>query len=69
MTGVTAGTVQLQDLFRFVPDAPDASGRSRGRHVGCGHVPQFYERLSRAGQRLDLAPFADDTAVRAGRRA
>ncbi|MCU0758186.1 MAG: Flp pilus assembly complex ATPase component TadA [Steroidobacteraceae bacterium] len=69
VTGVTAGTVQLQDLFRFIPEPPDASGRSRGRHVGCGHVPQFYERLSRAGQRLDLAPFADDAAARVGSRA
>jgi len=60
VTGMAAGTIQLQDLFRFVADAPGPGGRSRGRHVACGHAPQFYESLARSGHVLDLALFTDD---------
>jgi pilus assembly protein CpaF len=64
VTGVAAGTIQLQDLFRFIAEAPGRSGRSRGRHVACGHAPQFYEGLARSGHDFDLSLFADDaTAV------
>jgi pilus assembly protein CpaF len=59
VTGVAAGTIQLQDLFRFVAEAPCPSGRSRGRHVACGHAPQFYERLARSGHDCDLSLFDD----------
>ena len=69
VTGTAAGTIQLQDLFRFTPEAPDAAGRSRGRHVGCGHVPQFFERLARAGHALDLSLFSEDAPKLVGRRA
>ncbi|MEZ5486564.1 MAG: ATPase, T2SS/T4P/T4SS family [Steroidobacteraceae bacterium] len=69
VTGVTAGTIQLQELFRFVPEMPDASGRSRGRHVGCGHAPQFFERLTRTGYSLDLGLFDEEPPVAVGRRA
>ena len=69
ITGVTSGTIQLQELFRFVSEAPDASGRSRGRHVGCGHAPQFFERLTRAGYVLDLGLFTEEPPAVVGRRA
>jgi pilus assembly protein CpaF len=62
VTGVAAGTIQLQDLFRFVPEASAIPGRSRGCHVACGHAPQFYERLARSGHDCDLSLFADETA-------
>lgn len=57
LTGVTAGTIQTQDIFRFVAEAPDSEGRSRGRFEATGHVPQFYEELRRGGQGLDLGLF------------
>jgi pilus assembly protein CpaF len=57
LTGVTAGTIQTQDIFRFVAEAPDSAGRSRGRFEATGHVPQFYEELRRGGQGLDLGLF------------
>jgi len=67
VTGIAAGTIQLQDLFRFVADAPDPGGRSRGRHVACGHAPQFYERLAGTGHIPDLSLFAEESAAaRAG---
>ena len=58
VTGVTAGTIQLQDLFRFEP-ARDGGSGAGGRHVACGHVPQFYESLVRAGHVLDLGLFRE----------
>ena len=67
VTGIAAGTIQTQDLFKFVPDAPDASGRSRGDFSGCGHVPQFYERLSASGVSPSIDAFADSTATRSWR--
>jgi len=63
VTGVAAGTIQLQDLFRFATEAPGSSGRNRGRHVACGHAPQFYERLARNGHDCDLSLFADEAAA------
>ncbi len=64
VTGLAAGTIQLQDLFRFVADAPGVGGRSRGRHVACGHAPQFYESLAQSGHSLDLALFSEDSERR-----
>jgi pilus assembly protein CpaF len=66
VTGVVAGTIQLQDLFRFVVESPDVDGRSRGCHVACGHAPQFFEGLARSGHDCDLSLFGDDaTGVQA----
>ncbi len=59
VTGVAAGTIQLQDLFRFVAEAPGREGRSRGRHVACGHAPQFFERLVQGGHALDHSLFRE----------
>lgn len=57
VTGVVAGTVQTQDIFRFQPEASAAGGAVRGRFIAVGHVPQFYEEIARAGNPLDLRPF------------
>jgi pilus assembly protein CpaF len=57
LTGVIAGTIQTQDIFRFVAEAPDVEGRTRGRFEATGHVPQFYEELRRGGRVLDLGLF------------
>jgi pilus assembly protein CpaF len=63
VTGVAAGTIQLQDLFRFAAEAPGRDGVSRGRHVACGHAPQFYERLVQAGHAPDLSLFRESPAT------
>lgn len=65
VTGVVAGTVQTQDIFRYQPDASVVSGSLRGRFVALGHVPQFYEEIARAGNHVDLRPFGG-VAVGAG---
>ncbi len=58
ITGVVAGTIQMQDIFRFMPGAADRAGEGNGHFEACGHVPQFYEDLARSGMTVDLAPFA-----------
>ena len=55
ITGIVAGTIQMQDLFRS-----DAAGE---RFSACGHIPQFYEELSRAGVTLDLGLFRASDAT------
>jgi pilus assembly protein CpaF len=62
VAGLVGGTIQTQDLFRFLPEAAAADLGSRGRFVAQGHVPQFYEELARAGIELDLAPFREMVA-------
>jgi pilus assembly protein CpaF len=53
ITGIVAGTIQMQDIFRSDSSGADFSA--------CGHVPQFYEELSRAGVSLDLDLFSSGT--------
>lgn len=57
LTGLVGGTIQMQDLFRFERGPLDASGRSTGRFVAQGHVPQFYDELQRSGVSLDRRLF------------
>jgi pilus assembly protein CpaF len=58
ITGLVAGTIQTQDIFRFV-QSPNSSGESsEGYFEACGHVPEFFEGLARNGAEVDLAPFA-----------
>ncbi len=47
LTGLEGVRVLMQPLFRF----------AGGRFVGCGNVPQFYERLREEGHALDLSIF------------
>jgi len=71
ITGVVSGTIQMQDIFRFVPGAADRAGEGDGHFEACGHVPQFYEGLAKSGITVDLAPFSvnDDSRGRAPSRA
>jgi pilus assembly protein CpaF len=59
VTGVAAGVVQTQDIFRHTA--------ARGFHA-TGHVPQFLEDLAAAGARPDLSLFreARDAGGRTG---
>ena len=53
VTGVTAGVVQTQDIFRY--------GATRGFHA-TGHVPQFLEDLGPGAGRPDLTLFREALA-------
>jgi pilus assembly protein CpaF len=60
VTGVVAGTVQMQDIFRFDADAAPDAGGDGGRFRATGHIPQFLERARQAGSRADLRIFQSD---------
>ncbi len=58
LTGLEAGKVQLQELFRYEPRGRDPdTGRARGRFTGCDLIPTFYDALRESGKPLDLAIF------------
>jgi pilus assembly protein CpaF len=57
ITGLVAGTIQTQDIFRFIPSAALGSEGGDGHFEACGHVPEFYEELARGGAAVDLTPF------------
>jgi pilus assembly protein CpaF len=59
VTGVESGKIQLQEVFAFEQTGVSAAGKTQGRFVGRGFVPEFYEELARIGVPLDLSIFND----------
>ncbi|MEP7312423.1 MAG: CpaF family protein [Pseudomonadota bacterium] len=57
VTGMDAGRIQLQDIFRFEPQGFDGVGRIRGHFTGCGNSPVFLETLRRPDLQPDPAMF------------
>jgi pilus assembly protein CpaF len=53
VTGIDAGVIATQDLFRFVHTAD----RTRGAFEAAGQVPAFYEALRASGAQLDYSIF------------
>lgn len=58
VTGIESGTIQVQELFKFVHRGhhPE-TGRLQGHFTGCDMVPSFYEALLAANQPLDIGIF------------
>jgi pilus assembly protein CpaF len=73
VTGMEAGRIQSQELFRYQEHDADtqhnltASNKTqthsprRGSFKACGVVPDFYEALARAGTSLDYSLFESTT--------
>lgn len=59
VTGIESGKIQLQDIFRYKQDGVDDQGKVKGRFVGCGFVPAFYDDLAKIGVNVDLSIFED----------
>lgn len=58
ITGIESGTIQVQELFRFVRQGHDPeTGRVQGVFTGCDMVPTFYEELQSTGMHLDMSIF------------
>ena len=59
VTGIEAGRVQTQEIFRYVQHggAVGAESRLGGHFEACDAVPQFYEGLAQAGWTLDYQGF------------
>ncbi|MBS0545163.1 MAG: Flp pilus assembly complex ATPase component TadA [Proteobacteria bacterium] len=57
VTGMEAGRIQLQELFRFERGGIANDGAT-GQFVACDAIPGFYDELRRSGVRVDLGLFA-----------
>jgi pilus assembly protein CpaF len=57
VTGLVAGTVQTQDIFRFEPVDDRGRQSGQGGFQATGHIPQFLERSAPPGSRPDLRIF------------
>ncbi len=56
VTGMEAGRIQLQELFRFARHA-SGQGHGAGQFSGCDVVPSFYDELRKIGVALDMHIF------------
>ncbi|TAH48612.1 MAG: FHA domain-containing protein [Betaproteobacteria bacterium] len=61
VTGLEAGRIQLQELFRFERGGRGTDGVI-GRFTACDTVPRFYEELRHGGLTVDLSLFARSVA-------
>jgi len=62
LTGMESGKIQMQELFRFVPQgytdsAAPGGSKVKGYFTGCDMVPTFYEELRAVGRDLDMSIF------------
>jgi pilus assembly protein CpaF len=57
IVGMEQDTVVMQDIYRYVQDGIDDSGRARGRFEATGVRPTFMEKFERAGVRLPASAF------------
>lgn len=58
VSGIEAGTVQLQDIFVFKQTGYGEDGRIRGEFRSTGYVPDFYQDLIRRGIGVDTSIFS-----------
>jgi pilus assembly protein CpaF len=63
VTGMEAGKIQMQELFRFEHRGRNAKGGVEGCFVGCETIPAFYDTLRESGVPVDLAIFGREMAA------
>jgi len=63
ITGMEAGRIQLQDIFRFQKGAAPAGGRTSGTFMPGELIPAFYEELMAAGVAVNLDLFKPPVAA------
>ena len=59
IVGMEQDTVVMQDIFKYVQDGIDETGRARGRFVSTGVRPTFMDKLEAAGIRLPSTIFRE----------
>jgi len=57
IVGMEQDTVVMQDIYRYVQEGIDESGRARGRFEATGIRPSFMDQLEAAGVRLPGSAF------------
>jgi pilus assembly protein CpaF len=55
--GMEQDTVVMQDIYRYVQEGIDETGRARGRFEATGIRPTFMSKLEAAGVRLPSSAF------------
>lgn len=60
VTGMEAGRIQMQTLFKFEPRLSTRGASTSGQFVGCGNIPEFYEPLRAAGLDLSVRAFTSE---------
>jgi len=63
ITGMTDGTIAMQDIFTFERTGIDESGKVRGAFRATGTRPQFADRLATSGALLRPALFESKSEV------
>ena len=59
ITGMEQDTVIMQDIYRYIQDGIDETGRARGRFVATGIRPKFMTKLESSGIRLPNSAFRE----------
>ena len=59
VVGMEQDTVVMQDIYRYIQDGIDETGRCLGRFVSTGIRPSFMERMESAGVRLPVSAFRE----------
>ncbi len=59
VTGMEGSMIQLQDIFLFRQDGFDANGKVAGRFEATGHIPEFYQQLTKRGIKVDNSIFGE----------
>lgn len=59
VVGMEQDTVVMQDIYRYVQEGIDESGRARGRFESTGIRPTFMSRMESAGVRLPASAFRE----------
>ena len=57
VVGMEQDTVIMQDIYKYVQEGIDETGRARGRFESTGIRPTFMSRLEAAGVRLPASAF------------
>lgn len=57
LSGIENNRIQLSEIFRFQQTGYDADGKTQGKFMPTGLVPEFYESLHRRGINVNLDIF------------
>jgi pilus assembly protein CpaF len=58
--GMQGETVTLQDIFTFVQESQDKTGKIIGRHKASGFIPSFIEKLEKKGINIPRGLFKNE---------
>jgi pilus assembly protein CpaF len=65
VVGMEGDTIVLQDIFRFVQEGIDETGRAFGHFEATGVRPSFMQKLEASGVRLPASTFRERIIMKA----